>query len=100
MLFVWGLCGAFIYAAPQLVICCRGTGKLCILEFGLALAIGGMAAGGYAAWLGHYLQHAIFYDRTAFAITIGLIANPLAPLVVKMLGSRLKARLGTGDEAK
>lgn len=96
---LWGLLGAITYAGPRTLICHRecvqpGTLPLCYAELVVALFVGAASAAAYTEWVGHYFARAVFFDPRAFAYTIGLVANPIAPLVVKMVSKRMAKASG------
>lgn len=91
-----GLAGAFVYAAPRLSTCIfasrqAGTGwSLCLIEFGLALATGMIAAAYLTPWIcASVLKSTDAGLLRPVAVTIGLLANPIAPRIVDILGGRI-----------
>lgn len=107
---IWGFMGAFIYAAPRLVKCfltCKEAGTsgwFCTMEFVIALATGAIAA---AAWAALVMGWTHVRDSNAMSATIGLLVNPLAPMMVStasgVINAALSSKLGRvlqGDEKK
>lgn len=98
---LWGLLGALIYAGPRLTACLftRQTGEHrawgCLLEFGLAMLIGAIAAEAFGPWVQEFLQRKGHHELRAICAMLGLLANPMAPRVIDALSGRvLKAMKG------
>lgn len=97
---VWGVLGAFIYAGPRWATCIitnRELGKRhagCTLEFTVALVSGGIAA---AAFSSATLAFSKVKDLNAISAMVGLLANPVVPVLVKrvsnLVGSALAAKV-------
>lgn len=91
---LWGMAGAFIYAAPRLTICirnCRANNSPisdCLMEFAFALATGWIAAEGGAMWLAQHLSQSQEHQVRAVAVVLGLLSNPIAPIMVAMLSGK------------
>lgn len=90
---VWGLAGAWIYAAPRWLACVYGQPGTfwkahwrCTLEAGVCLAVGALAAAAFAGWI-ITAWHPVGADMPAIAAMIGLLANPIAPRLVDGLSS-------------
>lgn len=87
---LWGGLGAFIYAAPRWVAClvaCREAKARawpCSLEFGVALASGGIASAAFSALV---MQTLGIKDASAIAAMVGLLANPTAPVLVSRVSA-------------
>lgn len=96
----WGASGAFVYAAPKLVVAlseARAQGRpafLAILEFLIALPVGLIAAAGLGPFVADTLQRTALNECTALAVVIGMVANPLSPLLVKVLSNKFLRRIG------
>jgi hypothetical protein len=94
---IWGALGAFIYGAPRLIACaiaCRDAGTsswLCVLEFGVALLIGTIAAAAFSALV---LSLTHLKDGHAISAMIGLLANPTAPKVVSRVSDIMGGVIG------
>lgn len=91
---VWGLAGAFIYAGPNLLLCiqkCRAEGcpiTDCIMEFVVAMVIGGLAAEISAPYLSAFLRQTEPHQVRAIAGVVGLVANRAAPGLINILSAR------------
>lgn len=96
MLWLWGGAGAFVFAGPRLLVCLKGCGAggraECILEFVFAILIGVIGAEGIgpaaSAWLGRTAE----YEVRALGVFIGLLANPVAPGLVKLMSAQSMLR--------
>ena len=94
---LWGLAGAFIYAAPNLSTCLftrkagDGFGAIgrCVLDFAVALVIGALASAAFAQWAQAFLKRTGPEELRAIAAVIGLLANPAAPRLTARLSSWL-----------
>lgn len=103
MLWVWGLGGAFLFAAPRLFRCwvgCRDTGAPrldCFFDFFVCLAIGAIASSAFTPSL---LTRVGAEHQNGVSTLVGVLANPLIPVITKeaprMWERILKAMLG-GD---
>ena len=100
----WGALGAFIYAIQGWLACVlacpppeRGR---CHLSLGVALSVGTAAA---AAFSGTAIGMVHWADAAAVSALIGLVANPITPLIVKRaadaMDKALAARLGKGSDS-
>lgn len=91
---LWGAAGAFIPSAPRLAAClnsCKETGArgfACTGDFLIALLIGAIGA---AAFSPVAIQLSHLKDPAAIATMIGLLANRLAPNLIKGADSVLGA---------
>lgn len=91
---LWGMAGAFIYAAPRLAVCIKKCRKAqanigdCVLEFTIALATGWIAAEAGAMWLSQQLSQTEEHQTRAVAVVLGLLANPVAPVLVGLLSGK------------
>lgn len=100
---LWGVLGAFIYAAPRWVAClvaCRESGApgwLCTLEFAVALGTGAIAAAAFSAAA---LGLTGLKDANAISAMIGLLANPTAPALVNKLSAVVGSTLGAAIGAR
>lgn len=102
MLALWGLLGAFIYAAPRFSACffaarqAGGTSVVCAVEASVCLAIGTITSPLIAPWLQYYLKRDGTHETMAIAAVIGLLANPVAPKLfnIETLISMLKSIKG------
>lgn len=92
----WGFLGAFIYAGPRLSACVFErrdnvdhplTG--CVWDFVVALLVGVIAAELFATWIQLFLKRDGQHELRAIAGLIGLLANPLAPEIVKGFKGRV-----------
>lgn len=94
--FLYGLLGAFLYAAPKLVACQKDALKngrlslICCFEALLALASGAIMGGVYTGLvhqtaIEHALDKLIAYDERAWATTVGFLANAGAKPLTRVL---------------
>lgn len=86
---LWGLSGAFIYAAPRWMACAfasKGVALRCSLEMIVCLGIGSIAAAAFGPWVLVFLKQRPT-DLGAISAMVGLLANPTAPKVVDMIGN-------------
>lgn len=86
----WGFGGAFVYASAILAKQLWGPApvdsngrKLAVSQWGIAIFFGPLAAAGFSPSLAGWLPK---LDSHAIALTVGLSANYIWPLVVKALG--------------
>lgn len=100
MLWFWGLGGAFIYAGPRLIVCIQqhqtwGERFGCIVEFLVSIGIGIFAAEGVGPYVAATLHQTQEHQVRALAVVVGLLANPVAPGIVKLMSAQpmLKAIL-------
>jgi hypothetical protein len=91
-----GAAGAFIYGAPRLSACIFGARQAqaswvgCGFEFCIAVSLGIAGAWLFSPWIAHSVLKATDPAETrAIAATIGLLVNPVSPLIVEVLGSRV-----------
>lgn len=100
----WGFLGAFIYAGPKLSACIFETGDgtkrhslwYCILEFVMALGVGVIAAEAFGPWVQGFLKRDGQHELRAISGLIGLLANPLSPVIVKGFEKRAGAVIKGG----
>jgi Na+/H+-dicarboxylate symporter len=98
----WGFLGAIIYAAPKMTTCLfaeAGSAHLrrCLIEGLTALLIGTVAAAAFQPWLGGYLHATTPQDTKAMSAMIGMLANTVAPGVIKLLADTAIARIRGGQ---
>jgi hypothetical protein len=92
---LWGLAGAFMYAAPKMSACVfsakpeDGPPMRCVIDAIIALVIGALAAAAFAEFAQDFLKRTEPGARSAIAAVIGLLANPLAPRLIGRLSSWL-----------
>lgn len=97
---LWGLLGAFVYAAPRLLVAwgesrAAGTGVLPhLIEFVVALTFGPIFAAGFGEWGAGYLGWTEPRSLRAVSLVIGMVANPVAPLLVNLVTGGIAGRLG------
>lgn len=99
-LALWGLAGAFVYGAPRLVVALTQSTEprwAPWAEFMVALSIGPIAAAGFGDLVAHWLNLTGAANQRALAVVIGLVANPAAPTVVRVVTSQLVRRLDAGS---
>lgn len=104
----WGLLGGLLFGAPRLSACVYARNKLkqsgedyepiaqCWAEFGIALVTGGVLAGGFGELVANRLHEP---NIAAIALIIGIVSNPIAP-VVEVLRHRFFVALGITVENK
>jgi hypothetical protein len=105
MLWVWGLCGAFVYAAPTLVMTLWADlppGELNIswrlvtrglANFVIALLTGGIFSEGLSHTVQDFcyrLNSSLRFDLVAISLTIGWASNYLWPRILMHIGVRLE----------
>lgn len=96
---LWGFMGAFIFAGPNLTLClyqCHKAGKhplWCLADCIVALAIGAVAAAGGTVWGADFLGADDPQKVPGIAILIGLIANPLAPGLIRVVPKSILRRI-------
>lgn len=96
MLWLWGGAGAFVFAAPRLLVCiqaCKESGRAaCVLEFIFAILIGVIGAEGVGPAASQWLHRTAEYEVRALAVFLGLLANPAAPGLVKLMSAQSMLR--------
>lgn len=106
---IWGLLGAFVYAAPRLILSAaeaKVAGRHAwtqFAEFLVALSFGPIFSSGFGPWAAFYVKLEGAHEIRAVALVIGMVANPLAPAVVKLASGDILRRLGgasQGDQRK
>ena len=94
----WGVLGAFVYAAPRLLVSISDfkpdrRAWMPWGEFAIAMligAIGAAACGGLVASTIHQTQSA---DLRAIGLILGMVANPVSPAIVHLVGENILHRL-------
>lgn len=90
ILALWGLLGAFIYAAPRFSACyfasrqSEGSSVQCGVDLVLSLAVGTAAAVVVSPWIQNYFHRQGDHEVRAIAAMVGLLANPVAPRLVNI----------------
>lgn len=90
----WGLAGAFVYAAPKLLISLfeapdiARPGKAWA-EFFVALSFGPIAAAAFGPFAAGELHRTSASEFRAGAVVIGMIVNPVAPSIVHVFSEGL-----------
>lgn len=103
---LWGLLGALMYAGPNMILClyqCRQAEKhpgWCIADFFMALVIGAGAAAGGTYWGADFLGADDPHKIPGIAILIGLLANPLAPGLIRVVPKSILRRIEGQDPAE
>lgn len=98
----WGLCGAFIYAAPRFSACLYGSSSApcgkCVIDGAFAMVVGPIAAAAFTASISARLGLKADGDMNAASALIGLLANPVAPGAIQVMVdgamTKLKKLLG------
>lgn len=101
MLWFWGLCGAFAYAAPRLHAVLRearvAPGPFRWVdptaEFVIALVIGCIGAVAGTPAIGHRFHWMVEPNDVALAVVLGYLANQAPPLLSKSLLSKLARKI-------
>jgi hypothetical protein len=96
---LWGFLGAFVYAAPRLLVAFseERPGRkwwFPLLEFAVALAFGPIGASGFTQIVADVVRQTNGADLRAIALVIGMVANPLAPSVVHLVGEGILRHVG------
>lgn len=99
---LWGLLGAFVYAAPRLLVAWGDSkateARLWVpaSEFVVALAFGPIFSVGFGPFAATRINLGSIgvEGLRAVALVIGLVANPIAPLIVKWATGDILRRLG------
>lgn len=105
---LWGFLGAFVYAAPRLIVAwseARAAAKpfgMRVAEFVIALTFGPIFAAGFGPFAAHYLGREADQEVRALALVIGMVANPAAPLLVRLVTGDILRRIGAakGESAR
>ena len=96
---LWGFLGAFIYAAPNLIVCVfearssGGSSLRCWLEFVVALMVGTIAAAAFSPALHMMWSLGAREYLTGIATMIGLTANVVAPKIVRLAPDAIEQRM-------
>jgi hypothetical protein len=98
----WGFLGAVIYAAPKMTTCFfaeagRAHLRRCLIEGVTALLIGTVAAAAFQPWIAGYLHATTPAASQAMSAMIGMLANTVAPGVIRVLADTALARLRGGQ---
>lgn len=94
----WGLLGAFVYAAPRLLVTLSeiqtaGRRWLPWAEFVLALTFGPIGAAAFTPIGSDMVGWKGAANLRALALMIGMVANPIAPAVVHLVTDQILRRL-------
>jgi hypothetical protein len=96
---VWGFLGAFVYAGPKLVACVysaksSGAGwSFCAVTFIVAMVIGPIMAAAFVPMIAAFIARTAEHDVRALATVVGMIANPIAPDLVKRMSGKVLKKL-------
>jgi hypothetical protein len=95
---IWGVLGAFVYAAPRLLIAAadRNPNREAWTpwaEFAVALLTGTISAAGCGALVASTIHQTQLADLRAIGLVIGMVANPVAPAIVHLIGDNILHRL-------
>ena len=94
---LWGLAGAFAYAAPRLPPALDGREKSRWrpwTEALISLCMGPVGAAGVGPYVSMLIHWESLPECRALAILIGLVVNPVAPAAVDLWTNFVLARLG------
>jgi hypothetical protein len=106
ILYVFGGVGALLYAFPMFLAARKGGDTDALPVFVVALIIGAVVADPLVAVIGVHFPWMLKPDGRPLAIAIGLLVNPVAPLIVKTIppliaeGAVRAIRIITGGDAK
>lgn len=86
---LWGLSGAFVYAAPRLLVSLfdasqPGRPAKSVAEFLVAISFGPIAAAGFGPFLADEFHRTSASELRAAAVVAGMIVNSAAPSLVKL----------------
>jgi hypothetical protein len=94
----WGFLGAFVYAAPRLaVVLGDRDGKPMgghIAEFCISLSFGPIFAAGFGPFAAGWANVKAGAELQAGALVIGMVANPVAPIILKLATGEIARRIG------
>lgn len=103
----WGFLGALMFAAPNLVLClyqCHRAEKhwvWCVADFAVAMVVGVGAAAGGTYWGADLLGvSADPHKIPGISILIGLLANPVAPVLISGVPKRILRRIEGREPAE
>lgn len=91
---LWGLAGAFVYAAPKLIVALfddgvAGRRARAIAEFVVSLSFGPIAAAAFGPFAAGELHRTSVSELRAGAVVIGMIVNPVAPSIVRIFSDNV-----------
>jgi hypothetical protein len=94
----WGLLGAFVYAAPRLLVVLAEKAPtkpvwIHLAEFLLALCLGPIGASAFTPIVAEIIGWHGDANLRATALVVGMVANPIAPTVVNLVGDMILHRL-------
>jgi hypothetical protein len=95
---IWGFLGSFVYAAPRLVVSLSDARParrpwLPWAEFVVALLVGPIGSAGFADLVAITIHQDKPADLRAIGLVIGMVANPVAPAIVHLVGENILHRL-------
>jgi hypothetical protein len=95
-LAIWGLLGAFAYAAPRLLVALTSENRKfsAIGEALVAHGIGSAGAAAFTQFLANTFHQTSEADLRAIAFVLGMIANPVAPGIIHLVGTSVIRRFG------
>lgn len=97
---LWGLLGAFVYAAPRLLVAwgeSRAAGQAPhphFFEFVVALSFGPIFSSALGEWGAGYVGMTEPRALRAVSLVLGMVANPVAPVIIALVSGNIIARLG------
>jgi len=97
---LWGLLGAFVYAAPRLLVAwgeSRTAGAPVLphfIEFLVALSFGPIFSAALGEWGAGYVGMTEPRSLRAVSLVLGMVANPVAPVLISLVSGNIVARLG------
>lgn len=97
---LWGFLGSFVYAAPKLLACIyssRSTGSgwsFCAATFVVAVLTGPIMAAAFVPMIAEIIARTGDHDVRALATVAGMIANPIAPDLVKRMSGKVLKKIG------
>jgi hypothetical protein len=103
---LWGLAGAFVYAAPRTVVAASETlaaGRKflpVLAEGAVALFVGPICSVGLGPVAGSYIHAASGDGLRAVGLVVGMVANPVSPLIVKLVSAGVLRRFGSDKDGE
>ena len=95
MFWFWGTCGAFVYAAPFLVLSLWADGQdkagrwKAFASFVVSLVTGCIFAEGFTRSVEQVVMKLVNIDVTAIALIVGVASNYIWPKLLRRLGTEI-----------
>lgn len=95
---IWGVMGAFVYAAPRLLVSLSDQKPdrrawMPWAEFVIAITIGAIGAAACSGLVASTIHQTQSADLRAIGLIVGMVANPVAPAIVHLVGENILHRL-------